>query len=108
MAGGAVVVVIIVIVCIAVVISVGGFDWGVYVRERESGAHRLTADVRSPLGGERMKLGAVVLCTEGLVRVGVFRTGYVSSIGTDSGLDAGEFLAKGCFGIGEGLGEGRV
>ena len=76
------------------------------VHESESGVRRLAADVGSPLGGGRRTLGAVVLCAEGLVRVGVFGTGCVGCLGTDSGLDTGEFMAEGCFGIGEGRGRG--
>ena len=51
-----------------------------------------------------MVLWAAVLCTEGLVYVGVFRVERVGGIGTDGGLDAGDFLAEGCFGVSEGRG----
>ena len=71
------------------------------MRERESGRHRLAASVRSPLEGGREVAGASMGCVEGLVHVGVLGTGYVGSLGTDGELDAGDFMAEGCFGVGE-------
>ena len=76
------------------------------MRERESIIRRLDDDVMSLLGGGRMILGAVVLCAEGSVRVGIFGTGCVGCLGTDGGLDTEDFMAEGCFGVGEGRGRG--
>ena len=104
--GGDFVVSVVGIVCIAIITPVSGFVGGVRMRERELVLRWLDDDVRSPLGGGRMILGAVVLCAEGLVRVGTFGTGCVGCLGTDGGLDTGEFMAEGCFGVGEDRGRG--
>ena len=106
--GGAVVVGVVGIAHVAVVVSVGGFDWSMRVCERESVVRRLTVEVKSPLGRRRMILGDVMECAKDSVGVGVFRTGCVISLGTDNGLDAGEFMAEGYFGIDEGMRACRI
>ena len=99
--GGDMIISVVEIVRVAIVVSVWRVFQGVRVHERESGGCRLAADIRSLLEGGREVAGAVMGCTKGLVRVGVFGTGYVGGLGTDSNVDDGDFMAEGCFGVGE-------
>ena len=94
------------VVRMTVVVSLVGFVGSVRMRVRGGGSrnHRLAADVKSPLAGERGVWRAVVLSAEGVVCVGVFGAERVGGLGTDGDPGTGEFLAEGCFGVGEGRG----
>ena len=99
--GGTIVIGVVGIMRVAIVVSMRRFVRGVCVckREHESGGRTLAADFRSILKRGRDVAGAVVGCADGLVLMGVFVTGCVGGLGTDGGLDAGEFMAEGCFGV---------